>query len=649
MSKELHEAVVEDIRARQDWEDRQGVYYEMRHDGLPRKSKPWPNSADLHFPLIDSIIEKHKPFYHQVIFSTEMLAAFIAEKAEFAPMAVSVAQWFDFKMKQKSNLESEALIFIDTMLMTGRGICKVFWDVEKNRLRFEAIDGVYFIVPAGTRDLQEADHVCHVQRYSADAYKRNKKFNQAEALIKSITGQGTGMDEAPSFTDNKRYREGINYGAKGEIVVWEIYKRESGGKWKVEWFSPLKPDEPLREEISLVYNHQKLPFVDFPREIKDAGWYSPRGIPELVKHDEAYLTKLLNEKADALTLWGRPIYTSEGQIPNVANIKLVPGQIIPNNLQRVDPGTAPIAFDGEITLHRSLAEYRVGMPDFGIGRQEQGDGIRTAREISAISNVMGMQIGLAGRIFKSGLAQLFYQSWELLKQFNRESLGYWLGSEALMVDPSALEGVYSIVPNGSADSVNKEFLLQKAFNRMKTFAGDPYIQQGELRKSVLEADDPRLVKRLYAEPADKAYDQAEEQADEINNMLIGFPVRRSPSDDDAAHLQTLVMFVERRMATGEIVAPDVGALFMQHGGEHNQALQSTQPGRQIMAQWRQRTERVIGWLLGIAESARRAAGLRTGPPGSPPPGVGQGQPPPVQPQQTPPPAPALPQPGGIIA
>lgn len=607
MSKEMHKALLEDLEVRQDWEGRQAVFYDMRHDGLPRKFKPWPHAADLHFPLIDSMIGKHKPFYSQILFGSELLATFVALKAEMAPQAISVAQWFDWQVKQRSNLENECLIFVDDMLMSGRGICKVFWDQDAARLRFEAVDPIYLIVPGATRELQEADHICHVQRYTVAAYKREKRFNQDEALLKRITG--TGSEDEPTKEDAKETREGINFGTKNEIIVWESYKRGSSG-WDVEWFSPLVPEVDVRKPISLVYKHKESPFVDFPFEVKDAGWYSPRGIPELVKHDEAYLTKILNEKADALTLWNRPIYTSAGQIPNVANLKLLPGSIVPQQISRVDPGPAPVGFDSEITLHRSLAEYRVGMPDFGIGRQDQGDKSRTATEVSAIGNMMGLQVGLAGRIFKASLNRLFAQSWSLLVQFDSKRLQYWMGSESLSLDPGALQGEYAIIPNGSADNVNKQLMLQKSVTRMQTLQGNPFVNQGELVKSVLELDDPRLVKRLYLEPADKAYDQAEEQADEINNMLIGFPVQRSKSDDDVAHLQTLVMFVERKMATREIVSPEVGALLMAHGGAHQQALLATQQGKQMLNQMRPQVERAVGWLLGLAESAKRASAIR---------------------------------------
>ena len=63
---------------RQKWEDRQELFYKMRNHGLRRKSKPFPSAADLHYPLIDTVIEKLTPFYLQQLSGAALLADFIA-------------------------------------------------------------------------------------------------------------------------------------------------------------------------------------------------------------------------------------------------------------------------------------------------------------------------------------------------------------------------------------------------------------------------------------------------------------------------------------------------------------------------------------------------------------------------------------------
>ena len=75
--REIHARVLGDVQHRARWEQRQALWYEMRHPGLRRKSKPWPNAADLHYPLIDTVIDKLKPFYYQQVVGMDVVATFV--------------------------------------------------------------------------------------------------------------------------------------------------------------------------------------------------------------------------------------------------------------------------------------------------------------------------------------------------------------------------------------------------------------------------------------------------------------------------------------------------------------------------------------------------------------------------------------------
>jgi len=46
----------------------------MRHEGLRRISPPYPGAADLHFPLIDALVERLKPFYYKQLFASDQFA-----------------------------------------------------------------------------------------------------------------------------------------------------------------------------------------------------------------------------------------------------------------------------------------------------------------------------------------------------------------------------------------------------------------------------------------------------------------------------------------------------------------------------------------------------------------------------------------------
>ena len=54
--EKLNANVLQDLADRSLWDTRQRMFYEMRHHGLRRKTKPWPTASDAHFPLSDSIL-----------------------------------------------------------------------------------------------------------------------------------------------------------------------------------------------------------------------------------------------------------------------------------------------------------------------------------------------------------------------------------------------------------------------------------------------------------------------------------------------------------------------------------------------------------------------------------------------------------------
>jgi hypothetical protein len=300
--------------------------------------------------------------------------------------------------------------------------------------------------------------------------------------------------------------------------------------------------------MEVPYNHGKPPFVSCQYEHKDAGWYSPRGVTELVAVFEASLSKLLNEKNDTMSLYNRPLFRSTRALPNTANLRFQPGQILPEDIQPIPMPSPPISFDQHMMMHREMAQQRVSTPDFGISQTLDNNQRRTATEISAIGNLFTQSADLRMRTFRLFLGDLYRQCWSLLTQFDSSSLNYYYLDTLEQIPQSAIHEAYDIVPSGSADGVNKQFHFQKAVARFQMFANDPHIDQVELRRSVLEADDSGLVKRLLTDPGIEVANQAEDQAVELSVMKIGFPAQVKPSDDHATHVKTMLDYLALKRA-----------------------------------------------------------------------------------------------------
>jgi hypothetical protein len=112
---------------------------------------------------------------------------------------------------------------------------------------------------------------------------------------------------------------------------------------------------------------------------------------------------------------------------------------------------------------------------------------------------------------------------------------------------------------------------------MQMFANDPFIDQGELRKSVLEADDSGLVKRLFRDPGLKQLEETEEQAAEIAVIKLGFPAFVSSNDDHATHIRAVLQYVTNQAGTQQEPSPFELQLLQRHLQEHVQALQQIDP------------------------------------------------------------------------
>jgi len=554
VSKELHELILSDIKSRTRWETRQGLWYQMRNDGLRRKHKPWPNAADMHFPLIDTTINKLKPSFFQQAMGLDVLASFVPMRQQMAAYTTAAEQWFSYKMHEKSNFSTEVMSWIDHMLLSGHGVLKVFWDSTKKRVRFQSIDPMYMIVPPWTKDIEGADRICQVMPMSLESYKRAGLYKTEKSIIDQIAG---GTIETSGITgelkDDREIREGITYSKdKDQVIVWEVYSRDKDGEWVMECFSPQAPETLLRKRMKVPFDHGTPPFVSSKYEITDGGWYSPRGVCEMLAPFEAALTKTWNDKMDASTLLNQPLFRAERDLPNTVNLRMKPAQILPFGIAPVQMPSTPIDFDKEMTSTQSIAEQRVTVPDYGIMADRDR---RTATEIESINAQAQQNMDLRLRLFRQALGSLFRQAWSVLLQFDSKDLQFRFLEDSLAIDPIALHEDYQIEPRGGMDMVSKTMLLNKAMQRKQMFVNSPWINQVELDKSILELDDPSLIQRLVQDPNLKAQDEGEDEQKTIPAMLVGQVIPVKEGLNYQIRIGVIMQFLEQSRQIGMEISP----------------------------------------------------------------------------------------------
>lgn len=639
MDKEQQTSILKAISNRATWENELRMWYNARHRGIRRQRKPYPGAPDLHFPLCDSLIKRSLPFYIQQLYLSENIASFRPLFDQDSEETEQLQAWYDYQLKQHSNAEEEFMTSIDQMLSTGRGIEGVSYDQDQKRIFFYDINPLYFIVPDKVDDIQrDAAWVLHVENVTVAQYKSNDKYNQDDSFVKSVTGAGdnAGQGMQMQYEQAKAYREGLTYASDNLIVVWNLYTKQKDGSILLETISPNRPidDNNIREPFTLPYNqgvfkNGAYPFFSIRYEIKDKGWYSPRGIIEQALPFENSLTATWNAKHEWMDFACRPTYKATQPIANIGNIKLAPGDVKPFGIEMDDNPAAPMAFSEEMQAIRATAEYLIQIPDVGAnthlsGRPGYGGEKPTATQIQAIVGQSNQSNDLHGRLFKMDMAKGLDMAWAILLQYNSKNLTYFVGKTSSKLDPQVFTGGdYEIELNVSADSWNKEAQQQKAAGLLQLFGQSPFIDQGDATKKALDYYSPGLSRELYRDPGIKQQSEAERQEMETLMMLNKFSVSVKPFDDDKAHLQSMMQYGQvamQEVQQGIEKPPDamVAQAFTQHIQGHLQALQqkkdpTAQQANQMMAPFLQ----ILGSIAAQAQQGMPGANGAAQPPPAP--------------------------------
>ncbi|MDE2099813.1 MAG: hypothetical protein KGL39_21350 [Patescibacteria group bacterium] len=593
--RELFERAWQILQDRQRWEQKQRLYYQMRHDGLRRRNKPFPSAADLHLALIDDAITKLKPFTLAQVLGGKRLATFVALRQQLAATTESAADFLSFELKNRTKFLSKLESVVDTMWLRGRGVLKTYVDpLDDYRIIFEPVDPLFILMPDSADDFDDSDEWVHVRQITVAKFRRDPRYNQdaldrvrgirdAQQFQEMVARLRTSRDKnfEMIFAD-KELREGITHSRKDDtIILWEHYIRTAGG-FTVYSYSPVAVDIPLRKPHGIPYKvagKVSCPFTSFCAEVKDPGWYSPRGAAEKIAAHEQYACKVWNEKADAITYFNRPLVTSEQPIQNPANFRWQPGEYIPGNLKAVQLNQPAMSFEEELYFTRGEAEQAVQMPDFGIQRVSgrQGNKPRTATENQRIATLQNIGQNHNGALFGEKLCQVFRHVWGLMVMYKPAKLTYYVSEDLKELPPQALHDDYLVMPGGSTEDWDRAQLLQRAADRYQTFKGAPNIDQDALAREVLECDDARLVNKLLLPQNQRAASEAEDEAMEILVMQDGFPAAVRPGEDHATRINILLAWLQKQGMTRHPVDPTAMQRVHQHLAVHLQYLKQLQP------------------------------------------------------------------------
>jgi hypothetical protein len=598
--KELAESAGRILTERLIWENKQRLFYRMRHDGLPRLNKPFATAADAHYPMIDMAIRKIKPFWMGQLTSGDRLCVFTALRQQSESISEAAADYFDFLLRNRSNYLRSMRTMIDTMLLTGRGAIKATVNpLDGYKLVFESINPMFILMPQEAASFEDADEFVHVRQFTVEGYKRlDPRWDTSDGAVKRIRGskewQSIGI-----YEQDVRLQEGISFTRQqNQILVYEHYRKSAGG-WTVYTYCPMAPDIQLRKPYGVPYkvaNKPSVPFFSFQMEVINDGWYAPRGLGDLLAPVEQYMTKLWNEKADAMTFANRPLYTGDKEIVNSANYRWQPGEYIPGNIKNVQQGPPPIDFDRELAFAQSIGEQQSQSPDFGIASpgepSQTGGKPRTATENQRIAALQQSGGNDNAEMFREDLAKLYTHVWGVICQFKERDFTYFAAGSVSSLPQQALHDSYILVPDGAPDAWNKLASFQKAMSGLQAFQGNPNVDPAVLTKNALTKYDARMAQKAFVDTNLKGANEYEDEAVEINSLLAPgsgkppFPAQVMPGEDHASRIKAIVDWMHAAGTLGTPVDPHAKQRVQQHLQQHLQALAQQNPAaaRQIAAQ-----------------------------------------------------------------
>lgn len=587
----LFESASEILNQRTAWEAKYRKAYKMRHDGLERqKTADW--QADGHSKTIDRAVRKGKPYDIGQVTAGDRIWNFTSLQDQLEDMTESAANYQDFKIRNQTDFFRKYRVMVDYRRLHGFGLLKCFIDpLQGFKIIFEAIDPMFLLMAESAKGFEDADEWVHVRTMSVAAYKRlDKRWTTDADTIQKIKGNSDYLSLGIA-EQQKRQREGITWIRNDKnILIWEHWVRTGSGH-SISYYSPMAPDIALRRTHGNPYKfngNPSIPFFYFPFEVKDEGWYSSRGLGELLDVQEQHETMLLNLQADNMILRNRILFTSKQQIQNTANIRFEDGSFVGGGIEAVQLGGTPVGHEEALMQSRQTSEEISQAPDTGITSKEGRPGKpETAAFQNRVASIQNVSTDDNGWLLREDLLKLGQHIWGMICQFPADKkdvdFTYITAKKIKKLPQEVLHEKYLISIDGSPDGWNKGARIQKAVAKEQTFRGNPNVNQERLTKDTLAAFDGADVINLFVPTNERTASEAQDEFETINSIVCpagNLPTMLptvKPNQDQAARLQGAHTWLQEAFQMKTPVSPIAQKMLMQLIGERLELLKKTNP------------------------------------------------------------------------
>jgi hypothetical protein len=419
-------------------------------------------------------------------------------------------------------------------------------DVREDAPAIQAIDQDDFIVPANTTDLEDAVQLTHRIWFSGETQlmqaARDRKWNMKavkEVLDRLGRKKGRGPEQQrggafanEDYARDQKDRQGIT-----DTDVMSIEIHETCGWYSSERFGaeskvvalvhPDHPDVPFK-----FYKYHrpsmKWPFHSPVFEMSKAGYYDPRGVPEILGDLEEEITFQHRAKLNRMMIANAPsfLYRQTSGI-NPSQFTWAPAQFYPvkdvnSDMKALEVPNVQFSEEREEQILRTWAEDRLGGADFGISNDLSSlTEPRTATEIRGIEQRGRAALSMRGALFQDAMQGVYREFFDMWHQYGPQEV--WVrmtGTEPLKVTREELQGQFLFQPTGTIGESDPVLDAQKSLGRLQVLmqlqqagAMEPQFElnMGEAVADWLEKDDIRLSRRVLRRRSEEEVQQIVQQ------------------------------------------------------------------------------------------------------------------------------------------
>lgn len=543
-AQSLRDAVLEDLRGRSTWAEKQTKIFQRRLGSRPKvKTYPYKGAPNFVVPIIDDAVREKTDQEVSMLWNAPRIAHAVPLAGGVAPgERAEIETFFDSYVRYVIRARRKVAQAMDAKNAQGFSIIKQtrkYCDMLRQVVPdIEVVNQFDVVVPIDTKDIQDAERIVEVLRLSEREFKKRageRGWQNADEVWEKARRAGrTETEHEDDYFHKVKDLIGLATSPKdGDyIVVWVAYhyagEEEADSTQAIEAgdkiVTIIAPDAsefilsryPWRDQDVITIDpttgmqsvekgtERRWPFVQCVYEDRSPYYYDQRGGGELCMDDQLEATASKNAKFVLMDYYQNPII--RGMSRNQGNVRFAPGTGVESGVDWLPPPPIPPNFDFSVNDAKANAAKRLGAGSMYNYTTDMGSRKlqKSATEVQVAEAKTAGLSSAAVDLFNEPLSLLFQMLWD---DMARMKLSFPLISEnssGATMNPRLYDFPVTMVPASSAKTLNPDMLLQRQmafvdFLAAKAQLGVPF-DVAKACRDVASQFDARLTRDWIIDP-----------------------------------------------------------------------------------------------------------------------------------------------------